>query len=524
MRKKSNGPLVDYKIMVVDDEIGIVDSLSVVLKKAGYSLTGYTDPYAAIEVLKTGHFDILVLDFLLEAIHGDEVIKKIREFDTDLYILLLTGHKDLAPPLETIRELDIQGYCEKNDRFDQLILLIESAIKSIAQRKTIWQFKDGLNRILKSLPQIYQLKPIGNILEDILSEAMVFSKSQNGFILIDNMINPGNSSIENNSIYRGAGIYNKGVEELMKGLSPEFIGSMGNSRMNREPLLLDNGVILPLVNSYQNTMGVLYIENEKLHDSVKLLEIFANQSSAALNNSILHLLVNTKNEELIRTYNELRSRYLDTIEVLRLAVDAKDVYTRGHSERVAFYAKEIGRSLGVSDKEIELLEIGGIFHDVGKIGTTDDILLKTDKLNDKEYQEIKKHPIKGAHILSAVSMFRDVVPLVRYHHERIDGKGYPDGLKGENIPFLARILAVADAFDAMTSDRLYRARLDIDGARKQLIMGAGFQFDVGIVEKFIELLDLKFDKMQKDLAATYGSLTDEDFDEHEAFREYLAKK
>jgi HD-GYP domain-containing protein (c-di-GMP phosphodiesterase class II) len=142
---------------------------------------------------------------------------------------------------------------------------------------------------------------------------------------------------------------------------------------------------------------VLYIENDKLHDAVKLLEIFTNQSSAALNNSILHLLVNTKNEELIRTYNELRSRYLDTIEVLRLAVDAKDVYTRGHSERVAFYAQEIGRSFRVSDKELELLEIGGIFHDVGKIGTADDILLKNDKLNDMEYQEIKA-PYKGSAI------------------------------------------------------------------------------------------------------------------------------
>ncbi len=524
MRKRSNEPLTGYRVMVVDDEAGIVDSLSVVLKKAGYCFEGYTDAFAAIEALKAGRFDILVLDFLLESIHGDEVVKKIREFDTDLYILLLTGHKDMAPPLETIRALDIQGYCEKNDRFDQLILLIESAIKTIAQRKTIWQFKDGLNRMLESLPKIYKLQPINNILEDILNEAMLFSKSQNGFIFIDNMINPENIKAENNSMYRGAGIYNLDIEEFMSLLSPEFIGNIGNSRLNKETVLLDNGIILPLLNSYQNTMGVLYIENDKLHDDVKLLEIFTNQSSAALNNSILHLLVNTKNEELIRTYNELRSRYLDTIEMLRLAVDAKDVYTRGHSERVAFYAQEIGRSFRVSDKELELLEIGGIFHDVGKIGTADDILLKNDKLNDMEYQEIKKHPIKGAHILSAVSMFKDVVPLVRYHHERIDGRGYPDGLKGDEIPFLARILTVADAFDAMISDRLYRTRLNMDEARKQLIMGAGTQFDADIVEKFIELLDLKFDKMQNNIATTYKSLTSEVCDGYDLCKESLVNR
>jgi FixJ family two-component response regulator len=195
------------------------------LKKGGYSFEGYTDAFAAIEALKAGRFDILVLDFLLESIHGDEVVKKIREFDTDLYILLLTGHKDMAPPLETIRALDIQGYCEKNDRFDQLILLIESAIKTIAQRKTIWQFKDGLNRMLESLPKIYKLQPINNILEDILNEAMLFSKSQNGFIFIDNMINPENIKAENNSMYRGAGVYNLAIEEFMSLLSPSLLGT-----------------------------------------------------------------------------------------------------------------------------------------------------------------------------------------------------------------------------------------------------------------------------------------------------------
>ncbi len=505
MRKRVNEPVAEHKIMVVDDEVGIVDSLSVVLKKAGYNFAGFTDPFKAIEVLKSEHFDVLVLDFLMEAVHGDEVVKKIREFDSDLYILLLTGHKDLAPPLETIRALEIQGYCEKSDRFDQLILLIESAIKSIAQRNTISKFRDGLNKILYSLPKIYQLQPIGNILEDILSEIMPFVNSWNGFILVDDVVNL-DSGKGNNSIFKGIGSYNKSIEEFMSGLSPDFMESIGYCRVNRSLVRLSSGIVLPLVNEYQNTMGVIYIESDNYDEGIKLLEIFSNQSSAALNNAFLHSLVNTKNEELIKTYNELRSRYMDTIEVLRLAVDAKDMYTRGHSERVAYYAREIGKAFNVSERELELLKIGGVFHDVGKIGTADDILLKTDKLDDREYMEIKKHPLKGAHILSAVSMFKDVVPLVKYHHERIDGKGYPEGLKGEKIPFLARILSVADAFDAMTSDRLYRTRLGIRDAKNQLIEGAGTQFDAEIVKRFIMLLDSRFNEMQKDIAYTYENL------------------
>jgi DNA-binding NtrC family response regulator len=121
----------DFKIMVLDDEQGIIDSLSIFL--TSYHFTGITDPLKAIEMIKAEHYDLLILDFLMMPIHGDQVVEEIRKFNSDLYILLLTGHKDLAPPLETIKKLDIQGYCEKSDKFDQLLLLIESGLKSVSQ-------------------------------------------------------------------------------------------------------------------------------------------------------------------------------------------------------------------------------------------------------------------------------------------------------------------------------------------------------------------------------------------------------
>ena len=137
---ESNG----YKIIVVDDEQGIVDSLSIFLKRSGYDFTGLTNPIEAIERVKQEHFDMMILDFMMDPIHGDEVVEEIRKFNKDLYILLLTGHKDLAPPLETIKRLDIQGYCEKSDKFDQLLLLIESGIKSIEQMHTIKKINNEL--------------------------------------------------------------------------------------------------------------------------------------------------------------------------------------------------------------------------------------------------------------------------------------------------------------------------------------------------------------------------------------------
>ena len=184
IKKASNSSI--YKILVLDDDLGIIDSLSIVLKRIGYDVDGTTSPLDAIGQVHDGNYDLLILDYMMEPINGDKVVEKIREFNKELYILLLTGHKDMAPPLETIKALDIQGYCEKTDKFDQLILLVESAIKSIMQMRIIKNFQTGLNRILEAVPKIYQLQPIGTILQGILVELMNFVSSKNAFILQSN--------------------------------------------------------------------------------------------------------------------------------------------------------------------------------------------------------------------------------------------------------------------------------------------------------------------------------------------------
>ncbi len=267
----SNG----IKVLVVDDEIGIIDSLSIFLKKSGYIFSGVTDPLEAIAKVKEEHFDLMILDFIMTPIHGDQVVEEIRKFNKELYILLLTGHKDLAPPLETIKRLDIQGYCEKSDKFDQLLLLIESAVKAINQ----------MNMIKKI------------------------------------------------------------------------------------------------------------------------------------------------NEDLKEANQKLEQAYMESIETLRYTVDAKDPYTRGHSDRVSEYSVLIGKYLSLPEEDLHTLKIGGLFHDIGKIGIPDSILLKPDKLTTDEYSEIKNHPAIGVHILSNAAIFRDIIPIVKHHHERYDGLGYPSKLK-----------------------------------------------------------------------------------------------
>ncbi|HPT91424.1 MAG TPA: DUF3369 domain-containing protein [Acetivibrio sp.] len=353
MRKKIVEVSTDYKIMIVDDEEGIINSMRVMLTRSGYYCVGVSNPLEAIEILKKENFDMIILDYIMTPIHGDEVVSKIREFNKDIYILLLTGHKDLAPPLETIRVLDIQGYCEKGDRFDQLLLLIESGIKSISQMRTIKRFKDGLNKILQAVPKIYQLQPIGTILEEILEGLMPLVNSKNAFILVDDC-----NSDMNEIIYKGVGDYNMKVDSMVTMLSPDLMEQIGRARETGEIIQMDHGIILPLLNEINKSSGVIYIESYNFDEGLRLLEIYSTQAALSINNAFLHSLINMKKEELDRTYQELRNRYIDTIEALRLTVDAKDIYTRGHSDRVAYYARKLGEAFGLSENELELLNVG----------------------------------------------------------------------------------------------------------------------------------------------------------------------
>ncbi|MFO7635709.1 MAG: HD domain-containing response regulator [Clostridia bacterium] len=479
----------DYRIIIVDDDQGIIDSLSSVLIRQGYMVTGILNPLEAIEIVKAEHFDLIILDYLMSPIHGDKVVEEIREFNKEIYILMLTGHKDLAPPLETIKKLAIQGYCEKSDRFDQIILLVESGVKSITQMRTIKKFSEGLNRILQSVPNIYQLQPIGDILEQILRELLPLLDSEHAFILVDNYTDV--FSQNDKSIYKGIGKYDVEIAHFMEHMGHDKFEQIGISRVKKVPVNMEDGIILPLVNEYGSSMGVIFAElgHGDIEEGLKLLRIYCSQAASSINNAFLHSMVNEKNDELSRTYDMLKERYLDTIEALRLVVDAKDIYTRGHSDRVSFYALKVGQRMGLDEKSLETLRIGGLFHDVGKIGTSDDLLAKKEKLTYLEYEEIKKHPVRGAHILSAVSMFKEIVPIIKFHHERLDGTGYPDGLKGESIPLLTRIISVVDAFDAMMSDRQYREKLGFQTACSELSQYAGTQFDKDVVHVFLDLVN-----------------------------------
>jgi putative nucleotidyltransferase with HDIG domain len=201
--------------------------------------------------------------------------------------------------------------------------------------------------------------------------------------------------------------------------------------------------------------------------------------------------VRERTKQLAEKNHELRTAYIQTITALAEAIDAKDTYTRGHSERVAVYASRIAGKMNLSKEMIERVYFAGLLHDVGKIGVPDAIISKPDRLDHDEYEVIKEHPAIGAKILEPVHFLRHIVPCVRHHHEWFDGstRGYPDQLLSEEIPLPARVILVADTIEAMTSDRPYRKALPMETVVEELLKYSGSQFDAPCVDAFLRLLE-----------------------------------
>ncbi|MCL5061926.1 MAG: HD domain-containing protein [Nitrospiraceae bacterium] len=228
-----------------------------------------------------------------------------------------------------------------------------------------------------------------------------------------------------------------------------------------------------------NFLGVLILSSVRpawfTSDHIKAAEKIATQVSIALENA--------------RLMENIEEIFLGTVTSLVSAIDAKSKWTKGHSLRVADYAMKLGSRVGLKKDTLEKLQLAAILHDIGKIGTYEAILDKPGDLTSEEVELIHKHPSQGAEILMPLKSLRDIIPIMKHHHERYDGSGYPDGLAGDDIPLEARILAVADVYDAITADRPYRIAMTRETAIDELKSGAGAKFDPTLVRLFVDILN-----------------------------------
>ncbi len=258
--------------------------------------------------------------------------------------------------------------------------------------------------------------------------------------------------------------------------------------INISPIIMD-GIPVAAVQSILKS----YDKVEEPEDHSDLIEIYSHSLSElkaqATNaqkgrDAFLNML-----EDINESYGDLEELFMQLILVMVNALDAKSPWTKGHSERVAKYAEQIAREMLIDPDDIKNIRLAGLLHDIGKIGTYDYLLDKPGKLTAEEFDIVKEHPAQGANILKEIKQLREIIPFIKYHHEKLDGNGYPDKISGSMIPLGARILHVADSFDSMTSDRPYRPAPGIEYALSELEKHKGVQFDQSVVMAFMNVFE-----------------------------------
>lgn len=266
---------------------------------------------------------------------------------------------------------------------------------------------------------------------------------------------------------------------------PYIINDIRKERLYKYPHLnkqkgLFSLLSVPLVQKGK-AIGVLSVYNKKAdrynNDDLNVLNMFASQASIAIENAIY--------------YEQAKTGYLNTIKTLANIIDAKDNYTYGHSERVTKNCLLLADKFGLSEHDKEVLKYASLLHDVGKIGIDVGLLRKPSKLTEREWKAMAMHPVLGSGIVKQVGFLNELSPIILHHHERWDGKGYPDKLKGSDIPISARILSITDAYEAMVSDRPYRKALSLKAAKKELLNSSGSQFDPKMVKQFMAIIENK---------------------------------
>ena len=475
-------------ILVADDESSLREICCEALEEAGYLVYQAKNGQQALDILHENRADLVLSDMRMPVLDGMQLLERIVQEKLDVDFLVMTGFGTIETAVEIMKKGALD-YLPKPFDINHLMLKVNKALNFRRQRKE----RENLNNLVRVLKLS---KDLNNNLE--------LSKLLNEFIF----------HLERNFAPKCAGIFLKNEDDsdvqLVRVKGNELRNNPRISALSRQicdlvmeeknsklidPYVLEaedrlkalaerhdlNYSILaaPMFNQ-DRPIGVVILlrDNEQemyVADDLQLLTVFGSQTASAIENARLYGQMREMNNEIIRSFAQ--------------AVEAKDIYTRGHSDQVAYYATRLGRELGLSNSELDKLYLAGIVHDIGKIGIPDHILNKPDRLTSDEFSIMKKHPEVGRNILAQVGSLQNILPIIYHHHERIDGKGYPTGLKGTQIPYLARLVTVVDAFEAMTSDRAYRNALHLDKVKEIMHDGAGSQWEPELVEAWLSIIE-----------------------------------
>jgi HD-GYP domain-containing protein (c-di-GMP phosphodiesterase class II) len=466
-------------VLVIDQDLGTRQTILDSLKDEQLSLFYSEEIDSAKKLLHQRKFDLILPNLDLGSQRIADLLLSARQLNPEVVMI------PLAPQPETSQPTELEGGEFSNciiGPFDPNMLrnLVASSTEKIRLRRE--------NAYLKNLVSLYQASQtvettldskrlLGMILEAAIKEfeanlatILLWEESENCFKLAETKM----KDQQNQTVHQ-----THPVSPQVVYLRPQILSS---AEEIEKAFPISQGrkvrslVTYPLL-AKGKVLGILYLARQEgalpfTSEQLQSLCILAGKAAAAMEN--------------LRLYQQLEQAYISTIQALANAVEARDVYTKGHTDRVWYLAETLARMLGWNEELLHQVKMGSILHDIGKIGVPDRILNKAGRLSPEEFEIMRKHPQMGAKILEGISFLQPALPYVLYHHERYDGRGYPFGIGGQDIPIEGRMMAVVDTFDAITSDRPYRKNLGYQKAIQELREHSGTQFDPRIAAALIQ--------------------------------------
>lgn len=494
------------RVLIVDDEKFIRDILADFLGMEGYVVRTAEDGAAALNELQKATYDMIISDLKMPRMGGIELLEAVQTQAPQALTVIMTGFGTVETAIDAMKR-GAYDYILKPFKVEEVIHVVQRGLQQQRLAAENLRLKEALS-LYKVTEAIQASLSLGEVLETLGDTALHevkadfvstwLSDGAGGFFERQRLVAPPSTSGERPSsgtleelmgLTAGTPIEDTSgfgeldpaafVEHFAQGATLLEHGAKGQRFFARHSEMhLASLVAVPLKSKTQllGWISALSFTKSKRFDEGqrKLLSIVASRAAAAIENAKL--------------YEDLQATFQQTIQGLAKAIDKMDRYTAGHSERVANYATLLAQKLGLQAPEVEIVRQSALMHDIGKIGCVLN-LNKPGKLTQDEYEIFKKHPGYGRDILDPIRFLHPLIPGVHLHHERWDGRGYPLGLKGQGVPLIARIIAVADTYDAMTSDRAYRRALPHEVAMNEIERCSGTQFDPDVANPFTVRLE-----------------------------------
>jgi putative nucleotidyltransferase with HDIG domain len=484
-----------HRVLIVDDEGYICDIIAEMFANdTNYAVVTETDPHKAIEILRSHQFDLVLTDLVMGDCSGMQIMELALATNPETVVVLMTGHPTVENAIAAVK-FGAYDYLVKPFKLELLKTTIERGLRKqqLARENIHLKEQLALYKIAEAMGTTINLdKALNQVLRLSVKE---FSAAAASILFYETEPEPSfamkalhmldEEDCDSDFLEGRTGHSLMAVESKDIEIENVYLEAEDNTDPFAQVQVKSFLSCALMVSG--NVIGVLNLQRQSgRHEfttgELQSLKIIASKAAYAIANSKL--------------YDDLQNAYLATISAFANAVEARDHYTRGHTERVTYLSEMIARELGWSDDRLYTVSMGGLLHDIGKVGVPDSVLNKPGPLTEAERGLMQQHTEIGARMIAGIPFLKSCLPFIVSHHERWDGAGYPAGLKAAEIPIEGRILAVADTFDAILTNRPYREAGTLKHAVEELQRFAGIQFDPGIVDIFLRLLKRNREKIE----------------------------